>query len=74
MKHRQETAMPHRPSTDIPFIAEYADGSTHLFTIDKWTLRSGDYVAGIVAREKQTEGLLPNGEIKKVFRYDGSLH
>jgi hypothetical protein len=29
----------------VVFIAEYEDGSTDHFNVDRWTLRSGDYIA-----------------------------
>ena len=33
---------------DIAFLAEYDDGSTSTFVIDRWTLERGDHVASII--------------------------
>ena len=50
----------------VMFVVEYEDGRTVEFSIDRWTLSLGDYVARIIARERQEKGDLPSGEIKAV--------
>ena len=55
-------------STYIDFEATYVDGSTERFSIDSDTLRSGDHVAGMIARDRQREGELPPGKIESVKR------
>jgi hypothetical protein len=52
----------------IVFIAEYEDGSKRHFEIDRTTLRGGDLVATMVARECQDDGRLPLGKIVRVYR------
>jgi hypothetical protein len=52
----------------IEFLAEYEDGRSHHFWIDRWTLNRGDHVAKIVAREQQGKGKLPRGNIVRVKR------
>jgi hypothetical protein len=55
-------------SNRVAFVAEYEDGRTVEFSIDRWTLRLGEYAARIVARERQEKGDLPPGEIRAVTR------
>jgi len=50
----------------VAFVAEYEDGMTVEFSIDRWTLSLGEYAARIVAREQQQKGDLPPGEIRAV--------
>jgi hypothetical protein len=51
--------MPKTKETDrVTFVAEYRDGTFARFDIDAWTLRSGDWVARIIARERQQDGSL----------------
>ena len=46
----------------LSVIVEYEDGRTTTITIDRWTLRSGDHVARIVAGEWQQGGRIPEGD------------
>jgi hypothetical protein len=55
-------------SNRVAFVAEYEDGRTVEFSIDRWTLSLGEYAARIVARERQEKGDLPPGEIRAVTR------
>jgi hypothetical protein len=55
-------------SNRVAFVAEYEDGRTVEFSIDRWTLSLGEYAARIVARERQQKGDLPPGEIRAVTR------
>jgi hypothetical protein len=55
-------------SNRAAFVAEYEDGRTVEFSIDRWTLSLGEYAARIVARERQEKGDLPPGEIRAVTR------
>ena len=48
---------------DIAFLAEYDDGSTSTFVIDRWTLERGDHVASIIARKRQEAAQLKPGKI-----------
>jgi hypothetical protein len=43
-------------SNRVAFVAEYEDGRTVEFSIDRWTLSLGDYAARIIARERQEKG------------------
>ena len=54
----------------VMFVVEYEDGRTAEFSIDRLTLSLGDYVARIIARERQEKGDLPSGEIRAVRRSD----
>jgi hypothetical protein len=53
---------------DSKFIVEFEDGTRDYFFIDTPTLRTGDHVARIVARNRQAEGKLPKKPIKSVTR------
>ena len=55
-------------SNRVMFVIEYEDGRTTEFSIDRWTLSLGDYIARIIARERQEKGDLPQGEIRAVRR------
>jgi hypothetical protein len=56
----------------IRFIAEYDDGSREPLDIDSYDLRSGDWVARIIAGERQREPIafpqLKDGKIVRVYR------
>ena len=56
----------------IRFIAQYQDGSRVPFDIPDADLRRGDYVATIIASERQREPIgfpnLPPGNIVRVYR------
>ena len=52
-------------SESVSYIVELADKSTHWIQIDAMTLRSGDGVTGIIARELQR---IPKGDIVSVRR------
>jgi hypothetical protein len=63
---------------DIAFLAEYDDGSTSTFVIDRWTLERGDHVASIIARKRQEAAQLKPGKIilglsAKAFGLDQDL-
>jgi len=62
--------MPPEPMTRnrVAFVAEYEDGRTVEFSIDRWTLSLGEYAVRIIARERQEKGDLPPGEIRTVRR------
>jgi hypothetical protein len=68
---RKGLAMVKKNSFDVVFVATYDDGRTELFNIDKFTLRSGDHVARIIAGECQSGGQLPSGKITSVKRLEG---
>ena len=55
-------------ANSIAFVAEYEDGSTDYFRVDRSTLRSGDHVARLVAGEWQRGGRLKPGKIVRVYR------
>jgi hypothetical protein len=57
-----------RKSDDVTFVVTLKDGTTDFFTIDQFTLRTGDHVARIIAWERQRDGTLEQGEIVKVER------
>lgn len=66
--------MAKRTKNDIvTYIVEFDDGGTAYFTIDRFTNASGDYIARIIARERQSAGLIPNKPIKSVRRDLGHL-
>ena len=52
----------------VTFIATYEDGRQLSFTVDKFILTGGDYVARIIASERQKAGELPPGTIVSVAR------
>lgn len=53
---------------DVLFLVEYEDGSQATISIDRFTLRSGDHIARIIAGEWQRGGRIPDGKIKAVRR------
>ena len=53
-------------ANSIAFVAEYEDGSTDYFRVDRSTF--GDHVARLVAGEWQRGGRLKPGRIVRVFR------
>jgi hypothetical protein len=69
-KGKEGLAMP-KTSDDVVFVATYDDGRSEWFNIDKFTLRSGDHVARIIAGERQRGGQLPAGKIASVKRLEG---
>ena len=56
------------PQDLVEFIVEYGDGSTAQMAIDRYTLGMGDFVARIVAMERQLDGTLPEGTFVRVRR------
>ena len=50
------------------FLVIYDDGRTAHISIDHHTLRDGDRVAWVVARERQQKGEIPPGTIVDVKR------
>jgi hypothetical protein len=58
--------------TDVRFIAEFDDDSREPFDVTRYDLRSGDWVARIIARERQQCPLfrprLKTGKIVRVYR------
>jgi len=56
----------------IRFIAEYDDGSKEPLDIDSYDLRTGDWVAKIIAHERQGEPIsfpqLKAGKIVRAYR------
>jgi len=52
----------------IRFVAEYEDGSEHLFSVSDYTIQRTDSVARLIASERQNKGELPPGKIKDVRR------
>jgi len=53
----------------IRFIAEYEDGSTEPFDVYRYDLRSGDFVARIVAGERQRDPIgFRSGRVVRVYR------
>jgi hypothetical protein len=68
---RDGLAMANKKSSfDIAFVATYDDSRTEWFSIDKFTLRSGDHVAIVIAGEWQRGGRLPAGKIVSVKRLE----
>ena len=55
-------------SNYIKFLAEYEDGKTEYFFIDRFTLQRGDHVATHIARERQGKRQLSEGKIISVRR------
>ena len=55
-------------SDRVRFVAEYEDGRTCEFSIDRLTLSLGEYAAKMIARERQEMGDLPQWQIKAVRR------
>ena len=56
---------------DVTFIVEFEDGETAMIAIDNFTLRTGDHIARIIAKEWQDGGRLPAKPIKSVKRAPG---
>jgi len=61
------------PDDELRFIAEYEDGSKHVFAVPQRTLEQdppddGQYsIACIVAYERQQDGYLKPGKIARVY-------
>ena len=64
-------AMATKKGFDVVFVATYDDGRPDFFNIDKFTLRSGDHIARVIAGERQRGGQLPAGKIVSVKRLEG---
>jgi hypothetical protein len=56
---------------EVIFEVVYEDGRVATMVADKWTIKSGDYVARWVAAELQAAGRLPPGNIKHIRRAPG---
>jgi hypothetical protein len=62
----------------LRFVAEYEDGSKHVFAVPQHTLEQellaeGRYsIACIIAYEWQQDGYLKPGKITRVYRYPNS--
>jgi uncharacterized membrane protein len=54
--------------TNIMFAVSYADGRTAYITMSPRGLELGDQRAHDVARERQANGEIPDGEIRAVKR------
>jgi hypothetical protein len=52
----------------VSFTVAYEDGSTTKIVIEKAYLTRGDYIARIIASERQGKGEIPSGIIKSVER------
>ena len=52
----------------VMFAVSYQDGRTAYITISPNTIRSGDHIARMIARERQDTGEIPEGEIVAVKR------
>lgn len=52
----------------VRFKAVYEDGSSAIFSLPLFDLRSGDHIARVIAREMQDGGRLPPGKIISVER------
>lgn len=52
----------------VAFAVEYEDGRTARMFVSQWDVRSGDDAIGIIAGDRQREGSLPKGKIKKFKR------
>jgi hypothetical protein len=50
-----------RDGDGIEFIVRYKDGRTAHIWISPWDLRRGDYVALMIARQRQRLGEIPDG-------------
>jgi hypothetical protein len=57
-----------KPSEGIAFIVRMNTGTEYRLLIDTFTLRSGDHVARVIAKEHQRLGQIPKGEITEVRR------
>ena len=55
-------------SSDIWFIAEYEDGTSHHFQVPEHQIYKDDGVAMLIAYERQAQKRLPVGDIKSVKR------
>ena len=54
--------------TNIMFAVNFKDGRTAYMTISPKVLEQGEHVARVVARERQGQGEIPEGEIVSVKR------
>jgi hypothetical protein len=57
----------------VGFVVEYKDGKRRHISINRYALLSGDHLARIVAREKQRDGTLPQGDIATIKRAPENL-
>jgi hypothetical protein len=56
----------------IAFTAEYEDGRTARLYVSQWDVRDGDDVVRVIAGDRQREGSLPKGKIKRFKRESAS--
>ena len=56
----------------IAFTVEYEDGRTARLFVSQWDVRDGDDVVTVIAGDRQREGSLPKGKIKRFKRESDS--
>lgn len=56
------------PSRSVMFAVSYEDGRTAYLVVEKHGTRDQDYLIPTIARERQTQGELPEGAISIIKR------
>jgi hypothetical protein len=56
------------PTKSVMFAVSYDDGRTAYLVVENHGKPSDDYVVGSIARERQEQGILPEGNIVNVKR------
>jgi len=55
-------------TNDVKFVATYDSGHEEWFWIDAQVIRGGDQMAGTIAKQRQQQGTLPEGNIRSIKR------
>ncbi len=56
------------PAKSVMFAVNYEDGRTAYLVVENHGKPSDDYLVGPIARERQEQGLLPEGNIVSIKR------
>jgi hypothetical protein len=56
------------PAKSVMFAVNYEDGRTAYLVVENHGKPSDDYVVGSIARERQEQGTLPEGNIVSIKR------
>ena len=62
-----------QPKSEVLFVATYDSGHEEWLWIEAHVICGADHVAGAIAKQRQQQGMLPEGNIQIVRRADHSV-